>query len=219
MTAYSSLPTQNKYNVIYADPAWAFNDKNSNGQRGAGCKYDVMTLEEMKILSVPKLAAENCALLMWWVPSQAKEAVELAQAWGFELKTMSAFTWVKLNKRWLTNIKKQQRRENISLSELDENAAIEMLLSATKMGLGHHTRGNQESCLLAIRGKNQRVSSGVRQLIFAPLREHSRKPDEVIERIEQLYGDVPRIELFSRQQRAGWDCWGNQTGLFQENVA
>ena len=59
-----------------------------------------------------------------------------------------------------------------------------------------------------------RVSAAVRQLIVAPLREHSRKPDEVYQGIEQLFGEQRRLDLFSRQERPGWDSWGNETGKF-----
>ena len=55
---------------------------------------------------------------------------------------------------------------------------------------------------------------GVEQVVFAPLREHSRKPDEVAARIDRLVGDIPRIELFAREQRLGWICWGNETEKF-----
>ena len=48
------------------------------------------------------------------------------------------------------------------------------------------------------------------QLVFSPLRAHSQKPDEVRERIVDLMGDLPRIELFARSTADGWDCWGNE---------
>jgi site-specific DNA-methyltransferase (adenine-specific) len=53
-------------------------------------------------------------------------------------------------------------------------------------------------------------------VILSPLREHSRKPDEIRERIVELLGDIPRIELFARQTVRGWDCWGNETHKFNE---
>jgi len=53
-------------------------------------------------------------------------------------------------------------------------------------------------------------------VILSPLREHSRKPDEVREMIVELLGDLPRIELFARQTVKGWDCWGNETKKFNK---
>jgi N6-adenosine-specific RNA methylase IME4 len=73
-----------------------------------------------------------------------------------------------------------------------------------------------EQCWLATRGKGyERLSQGEAQVIFAPVREHSRKPDEIAQSIERLAGDVPKVELFARAQRTGWTCWGNEVGKFE----
>jgi N6-adenosine-specific RNA methylase IME4 len=111
------------------------------------------------------------------------EALNVGTAWGFKFKTV-AFTWAK--------------------TKLD---------GGFHTGLGHWTRGNPEMCLLFTRGKPKRQSKGVRQLIVAGRREHSRKPEEARERIEAL---VPgeRIELFARDPRPGWSSWGDQTDRF-----
>lgn len=81
------------------------------------------------------------------------------------------------------------------------------------MGMGYWTRQDTESCLLATRGNPKRLHADVRELISAPRREHSRKPDETHERIERLVAG-PYVELFARQARPGWEAWGNQVGLF-----
>lgn len=81
--------------------------------------------------------------------------------------------------------------------------------SGWKFGLGYWTRGNPELCLLATRGKPKRISAMVPNLIIAPVREHSRKPDEVREGIVALLGDLQRIELFARYREEGWDAWGD----------
>lgn len=64
--------------------------------------------------------------------------------------------------------------------------------------------------MLAVKGKPKRIANNISQLIFAPLQEHSKKPDIVREKIIELLGDVPRIELFARQKTEGWDVWGNE---------
>jgi MT-A70 len=111
-------------------------------------------------------------------------------AWGFEYKTVG-FYWVKQNTR----------------------------SDGYFTGLGYWTRANPEQCLLATRGKPQRRGKGVPKLVVEPRREHSRKPDVVRERIEQLVGG-PYLELFAREAKQGWDCWGDQAGLFDRgNVA
>lgn len=170
-----------KYNLIYADPPWTYRDKCHSGERGAGYKYKLMTLSDLCDLRpfIDSIAADDCLLAMWWVPPQPAEALALVEAWGFKFKTMSGFTWRKLTKN-----------------------------GKEHFGMGNWSRANAESCLFATRGKPKRVSAGVRSMISAPVREHSRKPDEVRDRLVQLMGDVPRIELFARQQTEGWSVWG-----------
>ena len=105
----------------------------------------------------------------------------MIKAWGFRYKTV-AFVWLKLNQGG----------------------------QGWFFGLGFWTRGNAEICLLATKGKPKRISNRVHQLIISPLRKHSQKPDEAREKIIQLVGDLPRIELFARQKIEGWDVWGNE---------
>lgn len=79
------------------------------------------------------------------------------------------------------------------------------------MGMGYYTRANAEYCLLATKGKNlERKSHAVHSVIMSHIEEHSKKPHEVRERIVELFGDLPRIELFAREHAKGWDCWGNE---------
>jgi N6-adenosine-specific RNA methylase IME4 len=85
------------------------------------------------------------------------------------------------------------------------------------MGNGYGTRHNAEVCWLGRRGSPQRKSKAVRELIIAPRREHSRKPDEIYGRIEELC-DGPYVELFARQQWLGWRCTGNEQDKFVVEV-
>lgn len=85
--------------------------------------------------------------------------------------------------------------------------------SKGKIGMGYWTRKQTEQCWLFTKGKPARLSKGVQQIIRAPRREHSRKPDEQYERIEALVGG-PYLEMFARTRRPGWDAWGNQVDKF-----
>ena len=69
-------------------------------------------------------------------------------------------------------------------------------------------------CLLATKGKPKRINKDVQQLVVSKRREHSRKPDEMYNRIERFV-EGPYIELFARTKRPGWDSWGNQTDKFK----
>lgn len=81
------------------------------------------------------------------------------------------------------------------------------------IGMGYWTRKQTETCLLATYGSPGRYAKDVREVIEAPRREHSRKPDEIYDRIEALVGG-PYLEMFARKTRPGWDSWGNETRKF-----
>ena len=170
-----------KYNLILCDPPWSYRDKCNAGKRGAIHKYDVMGLEAIKSLRVKDIAADDCLLAMWWVPPMPSEALEVVKAWGFTLKTFAGFTWYKTTRH-----------------------------GKRHFGMGNWTRANTESCLFATRGKPRRVNAGVSQFVEATIGRHSEKPGAVRERLVKLMGDVPRVELFAREQVEGWDSWGNE---------
>ena len=171
-----------KYNVILADPPWSFRAWSSKGMgRSAEQHYPTMRLEDIKALPVPDLAAGDCVLFLWATFPMLKEALEVIDTWGFTYKTV-AFTWVKENRK----------------------------SPGLFWGLGYWTRANAEVCLLATRGSPKRQSAAVHQVILSPVERHSKKPDEVQERIVTLMGDVSRVELFARQETPGWDVWGNE---------
>lgn len=178
------------FSLISADPAWKYdNAAKSKGQWGGAAQhYRVMTTEQLCALPVAKIAARDCLLAMWWVAPMPEEALRVVKAWGFTLKTMKGFTWHKVTKHGLDHF-----------------------------GMGTWTRANSEDCLFAVRGRPRRASASVRQMIHAAIREHSRKPDEARERLVQLCGDVPRIELFARQRFPGWEAWGD--GLPQAKIS
>jgi N6-adenosine-specific RNA methylase IME4 len=142
-------------------------------------------------LPIADLAADDCALFLWATDPLLPSAIDLIKAWGFEYKTVG-FYWVKLN------------------SAAKHNADY-------FTGLGYWTRANPEPCLLATRGKPSRRSKAVRRLVVDRRREHSRKPDAVREQIEELI-EGPYLELFARETKSGWDCWGNQLALFDDGA-
>ena len=168
-----------KYNIIYADPPWSYKDKALAGNRGACCKYDVMTIEDIENLPIKDISASDCILFMWVTMPFLKDCFDVIKSWGFKYKTC-AFTWIKQNKK--------------------SNSLF--------WGMGSWTRANAELCLIATKGKPKRQSAKVHSVIMSKIREHSRKPDETRDRIVELCGDIPRIELFARQYAKGWDCWG-----------
>ena len=168
-----------KYKIIYADPPWHYKDKARSGKRGAGYKYRVESNEYLENLPVEEIADDDCVLFLWVTFPKLSECWELIKRWGFEYKTVG-FTWVKKNKKKDTWF----------------------------WGMGNWTRANAEICLLCTRGKPKRVSASVHSVIDAPIGRHSEKPKEVRDKIVELMGDIPRIELFARDRTDGWDVWG-----------
>lgn len=195
----------NKYKVILCDPPWHYNNKISNG--AAEDHYLTMKLKELKRLPIETLADDDAVLVMWYTSTHVKEAQELAEAWGFEVRTMNAFTWVKFNK----NAPKRFNKKLDKSEFFDWEDLMDFLNAEVKINGGNYSRANAELALIAVRGKGvERMSASVRQIIFSCLGEHSEKPKEIFHRLDELYGDVPRIELFARDAYPGWDCWGNQ---------
>ena len=175
--------TDKKYNIIYADPPWRYQDRKCSG----ACEfhYNTMKIDEICKLPIQKITEKDAVLFLWCTYPMLQEALQLINAWGFRYKTIG-FQWVKQNKSG----------------------------NGFFFGLGRWTRGNTECCLIATKGKPKRINNSVSQLIVSPIQAHSQKPSETRDRIVQLLGDLPRIELFARQSADGWDCWEmKQTNL------
>lgn len=206
-----------KFNIIYVDPAWTYDDKAQAGNRGASCKYELMTEQDMALLPVEDIAADNCVLFMWATYPKLREALDLGALWGFTYKTV-AFTWVKQNQAWAAlmgwlDAHLFQRSHGAPGPDgADRIGICKMIARLTPqrwfMGMGRWSRSNAEICLLFVKGNPQRYSADVNQIIDSPRLQHSAKPAEVRDRIERLCGKVPRVELFARTKAPGWVALG-----------
>lgn len=175
--------TEKKYDIIYADPPWAYHDTLGGNAKMGAMPYPTMTNEEICAMPIGnKIAKKDSILFMWATMPKLQEALDVIKAWGFKYKTC-AFCWVKQNPK----------------------------SGGIYAGLGRWVQGNAELCLLATKGHPHRISKSVKQIVMAPRGRHSAKPSEVRDRIVQLMGeDMDRIELFARDYADGWDCWGNE---------
>ncbi len=178
-----------KYDILYIDPPWDYKNWNKKWHqehkesRWAGRKYGLMTTEDLSNLNVGSIAAKNSVLFLWTISTMIPDALKVIESWGFEYKTVG-FVWVKKNK----------------------------IADSFFWGMGFWTRSNAEICLIAVKGKPlPRLSRSVHQIVYSPVRKHSQKPDEVRDKIVQLLGDLPRIELFARNKTEGWDVWGDES--------
>ena len=184
-----------KYQIIYADPPWKYNSRANHKTRfrgGAYGHYDLMTTKEICALPVKNIVADNAALFLWitfpkWEEQfNVKEYFSVFEAWGFKYKTLG-FAWLKFNPK----------------------------NGLPFFGVGYYSKSNMELCLLGIRGRMKPITNKVSQVCFAPRSGHSCKPPSVRDKIVELFGDLPRIELFARQQTPGWDVWGNEVNIPQ----
>jgi N6-adenosine-specific RNA methylase IME4 len=175
------MPENKKYQIIYADPAWSYNVWRNKESRTADSHYRVSGLEEMKLLRVSDIAEDNCVLLMWTTAPWIGGAIELMRSWGFTYKTI-AFVWVKKNK----------------------------IADSLFWGMGHYTRSNAEFVILGIKGHPKRIARNIHQIVETKIQTHSKKPAIIRNKITELFGDLPKIELFATERVENWDCWGDE---------
>lgn len=171
------------YGTILADPPWQF--KNRTGKMAPEHKrlsrYSTIKLKEIKEIPISVVAAENSHLYLWVPNALLKEGLEVMEAWGFEYKTN--LIWHKIRKDG----------------------------GPDGRGVGFYFRNTTEIILFGIRGKLRTLDPGRTQvnIIRSRKREHSRKPDELYDIIEQC-SPGPFLELFARGKRENWDQWGNE---------
>lgn len=172
------------YGCIVADPPWLFSNFSAKGEaKNPLAHYACMSTADIAAMPVGNLAAPDCAMLMWATAPMLPDAIEVMRSWGFTYK--SAAAWAK-----------QSSTGN-----------------AWAFGTGYCFRSAAEFLLLGTIGKPKVRSRSVRNLIVAPVRQHSRKPDQQYEVAEALF-DGPYLELFSRAGRPGWDAFGNEAEKF-----
>jgi site-specific DNA-methyltransferase (adenine-specific) len=173
------------YDIIYADPPWKYNDRRNKHTRfcgGAMAHYPVLDYKKIARLNIQSITKEDAVLCLWATYPMLKEALYVMEKWGFKYKTQ-LFTWIKTNKN----------------------------NGKPFFGIGYYTKSNAEVCLLGVKGQTLKpITNKISSVIISPREAHSKKPEEARYRIEQLWGDRDRIELFARGKHRGWDCWGNE---------
>lgn len=182
------------YSTILADPPWPYGQPLGRGQKEGdlargGLPYAAMAIVDIKRVPVPLIAASDCQLWLWTTNSHLHEALHVMETWGFTYKTMA--TWAK-----------------------------------TQIGLGYWLRGQTEHLLLGTKGSPRAKLNGPHgatgkawsTLVTAPRQDHSRKPQAFYDMIEDM-SEAPRIELFARALRLGWDSWGDEAKTVEIEVA
>ena len=175
----SASPT--KYNLLIVDPPWTYPKSGSttNSRGLAKSHYELMTKDELINFPIQRFCLPDCYCFMWTTGTKMKESIELLESWGFEYFSI-VFTWIKKNK----------------------------IADSLFWGMGAVSRSNPEYVILGRQGKLERKSASVHSVIDTKISDHSVKPIELHKRIEELYGDLPRIELFATYHVPGWTAWG-----------
>ena len=175
-----------KYNVIYADPPWKYSSgvyQDSNRIERMLCsQYSSMDKKEIENLPIENISDKDCALFLWVTDSHLKDGIELMEKWGFSYKTI-VFIWTKKTKNGITCA-----------------------------NIGAWTMKNCEICIFGTKGnmlKYKKINN-IYQLVEAERTNHSKKPEEVRNRIDLLFGNIPKIELFARENAIGWDVFGDE---------
>lgn len=181
---FKNFTSGKKYRTIYADPPWQF--QNRTGKVAPEHKrlkrYPTMKLDDIKALPVAEVADKKCHLYLWVPNALLPDGIEVLRAWGFEYKT------------------------NLIWEKVRQDGGPD------GRGVGFYFRNVTEILLFGIIGQNNRTLQPARtqvNLLRTRKREHSRKPDEFVDLIENC-SPGPYLEMFARGDREGWDMWGNQ---------
>lgn len=183
------------YDIIVADPAWGFNDglkkMKRRVKRSAESQYKTMPMSHIAALPVKKLANPRGCLLALWVPgSMIQHGLEVMRAWGFSHKQV--FVWVKLKKG-------HQKEKDIN--------------NGTRVGMGHLFRQSHEIALIGTSGKSvypYMKNHSQRSVSFDLNIGHSIKPETLQKRLELMFPNANKLEMYARRVRPGWDCLGNE---------
>lgn len=171
-----------QYKTVLADPPWRYDDDLPGDGRGADTHYETLTPQAVAGLGpqIRKITAPQAHLYLWTTNSFIADAHEVAEAWGFDPKTI--LTWNK-----------------------------------PQMGMGHYFRNCTEHVVFGVKGNLNTVNNDVLTSFTADRTAHSSKPTKLYE-IAETQSYEPRIELFAREPRQGWDAWGKEVDDVEEPV-
>lgn len=186
---FENLPTQ-KFQVVVADLPWSYYGQQDKW--GAAAKfYNTMSDEQLAQFPMRQLLEDKSVLFLWATSPRLDFCVDLIRKWGLTYRGVS-FVWVKTNKAGAPMGARGVRPSIVK-------PTCEYVLAASPVAKGRPLKLHDESVV---------------NTVLAPVGEHSAKPEEVQNRIDLMYPDATKLELFGRRQRAGWLVWGDQTEKF-----
>lgn len=193
---FPNFPTD-KYEIIYIDPPWDYKNqvqtgKNKQSTGGAETHYPCLKLAQLKTMPIRSIMAPNCLVFMWTSSPHFPQAIELMTSFGFKWATVG-FVWYK-------------EKPNPGFYTMSET---EMCIE------GFQQDEEDDDCFFVLTGKSgtipkPRGTRNERQFLSERRTKHSTKPEEIAARIERMFPNQSKIELFARKPRPGWAVYGNQ---------
>lgn len=176
------------YDVVLADPPWSYSGQ-ADKWGAAARQYRCQTDDWIGALPIADLLDRRGVLFCWATCPLLDVAISVIQAWGLAFRGV-AFVWVKT------------RRSDPSVPIGAQGVRPSIVKPTSELVLAASNLRKGRPLPLA--------DEGVSQIVLAPKGAHSEKPDDVQARIERLYPETRRIELFARRRRPGWDAWGDE---------
>jgi N6-adenosine-specific RNA methylase IME4 len=184
-----ALPAK-RYGVGLADPGWRFEpySRITGMDRAADNHYATSPLEQIKALDVSSVMAKDSVMFLWATVPMLPQALEVLAAWGFVYK--SNIAWVK---------------DRVGHGYWSRNKHEHLLI-----GTRGRIPNKHEHLLIGTRGRIPAPAPGTQwpSAIEAPIGRHSEKPLVFYDLIESYYPTLPKLELYARAARPGWDAWG-----------
>ena len=207
-----------KFNIICCDIPWSFDDKltMSDVKRGAESQYSVLNEEMLKFLPIKEIAANDSLLCLWTPSSLLRSGLDIMSAWGF--RQTQTFVWVKTKKEPFKNFIKTLSKD-FTYDKVINNISNFNFNNAMGFFMGRLFRQTHELCLIGVKGnvyKNLNNRSQ-RSVCFDVNLKHSAKTEILQDRLDIMFPNELKLEMFARRHRIGWICVGNEVDGLESN--
>ena len=199
-----------KFDIIVADPPYSFSDKLNMSQvkRSADANYKTLSIDDIKKLEVEEIAATDSVLVLWVPSSMLQDGLDIIKNWGFEQK--QTFVWVKTKKSPLEGLTKKLKKLLHSDQDIKEAVDSFDINEVLSFYMGRLFRQTHEIALIGVRGKvyGNLQNKSQRSVLLDSNIKHSAKPGGLQSRLDLMFPQARRLEIFARRERPGWTCIG-----------
>lgn len=211
-----------KFNVVVCDPPYQFSDKltMTSTKRGAESQYVVLQDQNIINLKVKDICADDCVIALWVPGSKLDIGMECCKTWGFTVT--QTWIWVKTKQNplggLLKSISKIFKGKDPKEYKKLISEAIELFDTNDMLNffMGRCFRQTHELVLIGVRGKYTKMlkDKAQRSVYIGPaIKTHSAKPEALQDRLDKMFPNAYKLEMFARRERPGWTCVGNDDDL------